>query len=62
MIDIVFCEKCAKLCMPSCEETEYSYQIDTTDLNSERLCQDESLKEVSDSLVIVFVIVIVIVM
>ena len=39
---------CKEACLPNCEEITYSYEIDTTDLKIDQLCQEgEKTREVS---------------
>ena len=54
--DPLIMSECKKACLPNCEEITYSYEIDTTYLEVDQLCQEgeESRKVsiyLSDSLV-----------
>ena len=35
-------EQCSKSCLPNCEETRYSYQLDKAELNLNELCYEKS--------------------
>ncbi len=35
---------CSDKCMPNCEETTYSLQIDTTNLDTEELCKNKPMR------------------
>lgn len=39
-------EDCEKLCPSNCEETMYEYNIDTTELDTNQLCEDKETKKV----------------
>ena len=40
MEDTRVVDNCTKACQPSCEEITYTSEIDTTDLEIDRLCED----------------------
>jgi hypothetical protein len=42
---------CEKLCLPNCEETMYEYTIDSTELDTEKLCKKEETLRVCDNIV-----------
>ena len=44
MEDPEITDACSKECLPNCGEITYSYEMDTTDLEVEQLCQ-RSLEE-----------------
>jgi hypothetical protein len=46
MNDVNNSANCEKLCLPNCEETMYEYTIDTTELDTEKLCKDKETKKV----------------
>ena len=35
-------DHCTHECLPNCEEVTYSYTLDTTDLDADKLCRDGS--------------------
>ena len=40
MEDTRVVDNCTKMCQPSCEEITYTYEIDTTNLEVDRVCED----------------------
>ena len=44
MMDLELRSKCSEVCPSNCEEIEYSYQMDTTELDTERLCSEEDTR------------------
>ena len=38
-------EQCEQFCLPNCEETAYAYTTDTSVMNVEELCSEETNKE-----------------
>ncbi len=38
---------CTNGCLPDCEETDYDFQVDTTNLEVDRLCKDAGRRDVS---------------
>ena len=40
MEDMNVVDNCTKMCQPSCEENTYAYEIDTTNLETVRLCEE----------------------
>ena len=45
MEDPEITDACSKECLPNCGEITYSYEMDTTDLEVDQLCQQEQLEE-----------------
>ena len=39
-------DHCSKGCLPNCEETRYSFQMDKADLNLNELCYEEDTRNV----------------
>jgi hypothetical protein len=39
-------QDCREKCVQNCEETTYAYTIDTTELNTNTLCENKETKEV----------------
>ena len=39
-------DECSNVCLPNCEETRYSYQMDKADLNLNELCYEEDTRNV----------------
>jgi hypothetical protein len=46
MNDLKHSEECRKMCLPNCAETTYAYTIDTTELNTDKLCENKETKKV----------------
>ena len=44
MMDLKLRSQCSEVCPSNCEEIEYSYQMDTTALDTERLCSEEDTR------------------
>ena len=38
--------QCSKDCLPNCEETQYSYQLDKAELNLNELCSEKDTRNV----------------
>ena len=48
MEDTNVVDNCTKSCQPSCEENTYAYELDTTNLETDRLCEEgEPTRDVS---------------
>jgi hypothetical protein len=46
MNDVSNSANCENVCLPNCEETMYEYTIDTTELDTEKLCKDKETQKV----------------
>ena len=52
MMDPDLRDTCSKMCLPNCEEIEYSYQVDTTNLDIDKLCSEEDTRNVRSKIII----------
>ena len=48
MEDPEITERCSKECLPNCGEITYSYEMDTTDLEVNQLCQEEETDDIRE--------------
>jgi hypothetical protein len=48
---------CEELCVPNCDETTYEYTIDTTELSTEELCNNNETKQVHPKLILITIYV-----
>jgi hypothetical protein len=39
-------KNCEELCLPNCDETTYEFTVDTTELDTEELCNTNETKQV----------------
>jgi hypothetical protein len=46
MNNVKHSRECREICLQNCEETTYAYTIDTTELNTNTLCENKEMKEV----------------